>query len=55
VFNNRLNPLKEKAHGEVLIGTRQGWYEFNEPMLRGLCRLRALTKFGLDLGREYYK
>lgn len=54
-FNNRLNPLKDKAHGEVLVGTRQGWYEFNEPMLRGLCRLRAMSKYNLDLGREYYK
>jgi hypothetical protein len=54
-FNNRLNPLKEKAHGEVLVGSRQGWYEFNEPMLRGLCRLRAIAKHNLDLGKEYYK
>lgn len=54
MFNNRLNPLKDKAHGEVLVGTRQGWYEFNEPMLRGLCRLRAMAKYGLSLGKEYY-
>jgi uncharacterized protein len=53
-FNNRLNPLKDKAHGEVLVGTRQGWYEFREPMLRGLCRLRAMAKHKLNLGKEYY-
>lgn len=53
-FNNRLNPLKQKSHGEVLLGSKNGWYEFREPMLRGLCRLRAMEKFNIDIGKEYY-
>lgn len=40
-FNQRLNALKRKSHGEVLVGNRQGWYHFRESMLRGYARLRA--------------
>ena len=29
------------SHGQVLIGTRQGWYKFRESMLRGYARLKA--------------
>jgi Cdc6-like AAA superfamily ATPase len=52
-FNNRLNTLKQAAHGEILIGSRTGWYEFREPMVRGYCRLRAEEQ-GVQLGRDYY-
>lgn len=52
-FNNRLNALKTKAHGSVLVGTRQGWYHFREPIVRGYCRLRAAIK-GIHLGREHH-
>jgi uncharacterized protein len=38
-FNNRMGRLKTEAHGSVLQGTRQGWYRFANPMLRGYCRL----------------
>ncbi|SDB74440.1 AAA family ATPase [Belnapia rosea] len=40
-FNQRLNALKTPSHGQVLIGTRQGWYRFRESMLRGYARLKA--------------
>ena len=47
-FNQRLNSLKRPAHGEVLIGSRQGWYRFRESMLRGYARLRAEQE-GIEL------
>ena len=40
-FNTRLNALKKETHGSILIGTRQGWYSFNENVVRGYVRLRA--------------
>lgn len=40
-FNNRMNRLKGEAHGCILIGSRQGWYEFAEKMIRGYVRLKA--------------
>ena len=40
-FNQRLNSLKQRSHGCILTGTRQGWYEFTEKMIRGYVRLRA--------------
>lgn len=40
-FNQRINSLKKPTHDEVLTGSRQGWYEFTEKMLRGYVRLRA--------------
>ncbi len=40
-FNQRLNALKKESHASILIGTRQGWYEFREKMLRGYVRLKA--------------
>lgn len=40
-FNQRLNAFKGPSHGQVLIGTRQGWYRFRESMLRGYARLKA--------------
>jgi hypothetical protein len=36
-FNQRMNSLKRS----VLKANRQGWYEFNENILRGYVRLRA--------------
>jgi hypothetical protein len=29
-FTQRINALKRPAHGSILKGSRQGWYEFNE-------------------------
>jgi hypothetical protein len=40
-YNNRMNRLKSEAHGCILTGTRQGWYEFSEKMIRGYVRLKA--------------
>jgi len=40
-FNQRLNSLKQPSHASILSGTRQGWYEFAEKMIRGYVRLRA--------------
>ena len=51
-FNHRLNALKGESHGQVLSGTRTGWYEFSEPMVRGYCRLKA-EEGGFHLGLEY--
>lgn len=52
-FNNRINALKAETHGSILKGSRQGWYEFREPVLRGYCRLRAQQR-NVILDREHY-
>ncbi len=54
LFNNRLQALKRNSHGEVLQSDRRGWYYFEQPMLRGYCRLVAAKKTGIELGREYH-
>lgn len=51
-FNQRINALKGKAHGEILDGTRQGWYSFREPVMRGYVRLRAEAA-GVELGADH--
>jgi hypothetical protein len=51
-FNNRMSYLKNKTHGEILIGSRQGWYELREPILRGYIRLRAEHE-GIELAKEH--
>lgn len=52
-FNQRLNSLKKDTHGSILIGTRQGWYSFNENVVRGYVRLRAeQSGVSLDIYRE---
>jgi uncharacterized protein len=40
-FNGRINRLKTPAHGRILIGTRAGWYEFRENIVRGYVRIKA--------------
>ncbi|WP_224826425.1 ATP-binding protein [Cognatishimia sp. MH4019] len=47
-FNQRINALKRDSHGSILTGTRAGWYEFSETMIRGYVRLRA-EQNGVDL------
>ena len=47
-FNGRINRLKTTAHGSILIGTRAGWYEFRENIVRGYVRLTA-EKAGVPL------
>ena len=51
-FNQRMNALKQVSHGEVLHGSRQGWYELREPILRGYIRLRAEME-GMELAQEH--
>ncbi|MGK7754376.1 MULTISPECIES: AAA family ATPase [unclassified Roseovarius] len=47
-FNQRLNSLKKTSHAAILTGSRAGWYEFTEKMVRGYVRLRAETA-GVEL------
>lgn len=51
-FNQRMNALKNSSHGSILIGSRQGWYELAEPILRGYIRLRAEHE-GIELAKEH--
>lgn len=51
-FNARMNALKRSSHGEILLGTRQGWYELREPILRGYIRLRA-EREGVALAQDH--
>src|SRR3984893_15784674 len=37
-FYGRMNRMKEKSVGSILIGNRTGWYEFREKMMRGYAR-----------------
>ncbi|MDB4224955.1 ATP-binding protein, partial [Granulosicoccus sp.] len=50
-FNTRLNALKKDSHANILIGTRTGWYRFNENVIRGYVRLRAMQQ-GVELGLD---
>ncbi|HEY1943733.1 MAG TPA: ATP-binding protein [Roseiarcus sp.] len=40
-FNQRINALKQPSHGSILMGSRTGWYEFREKVIRGYVRLKA--------------
>jgi hypothetical protein len=51
-FNNRINSMKNETHGSILIGTRSGWYEFREKMMRGFARLKA-AEAGVELEAEH--
>lgn len=51
-LNQRLNAIKRPSHGSILTGTRQGWYEFTEKMIRGYVRLRA-EQVGLVLEADH--
>jgi uncharacterized protein len=53
-LRNSLNSLTKKSHGAVLHRHAVGWYEFEDPMLRGYCRLRA-EQIGLELGDHNFK
>lgn len=55
-FTQRINALKRPTHGSILKGSRQGWYEFSEPVMRGYVRLRAEARniqLGADHASEY--
>ena len=51
-FNARINMLKRSTHGAILKANRQGWYAFNENILRGYVRLRAEEQ-GVQLDAEH--
>ncbi len=51
-YDARMNRLKREEYGAIVIGTRQGWYQFREPIMRGYCRLQAQLR-GLELGVDY--
>jgi len=40
-YNSQMNRLKASSHGHILTGSRAGWYEFTEKMIRGYVRLKA--------------
>jgi hypothetical protein len=52
IFNQRMNSLKRVNHAGILKANRQGWYEFNEAVVRGYVRLRA-EEHGVALGNEH--
>lgn len=55
-FTQRINALKRPTHGSILKGSRQGWYEFREPVMRGYVRLQAEAQdveLGADHAYEY--
>ena len=37
----RLNALKSKMCGKILVSPQRSWFEFGESMVRGYVRLRA--------------
>jgi hypothetical protein len=47
-FNQKMNSLKKASAGEILKGSRAGWYEFSENIVRGYVRLRAAQQ-GIEL------
>jgi hypothetical protein len=47
-----MNRMKESSLGAILVGTRTGWYEFREKMMRGYARMRA-TQQGVALEAEH--
>lgn len=53
-LRNSLNSLTKPSHGSVLLRFATGWYEFEDPMLRGYCRLKA-EHVGLELGDHNFR
>ncbi|TWB15194.1 AAA ATPase-like protein [Nitrospirillum bahiense] len=51
-FYSRMNQMKTEARDSILIGTRSGWYEFREKMMRGYARMRA-TQERVELDVEH--
>ena len=54
LFYQRLNTLKKPAHGNIVLGNRQGWYGFRENIMRGYVRLRA-EREGVRIGLDHVK
>jgi len=51
-FNAKINNLKQTSHAEILVGSRSGWYEYREKIVRGYARLRAMQS-AVQLEREH--
>jgi KaiC/GvpD/RAD55 family RecA-like ATPase len=51
-FNSHMNEMKKPASGSILKGSRAGWYEYTEKVVRGYARLRAM-QHGILLEREH--
>lgn len=51
-FNNYMNSLKKESYGSILEGSRSGWYEFSNKVVRGYARLKALQSC-ITLEREH--
>jgi Cdc6-like AAA superfamily ATPase len=51
-FIGRINNLKQEAYAGILRGTRAGWYEYREKIVRGYARLRA-AQSNIQLEREH--
>lgn len=54
LFYQRLNRLKKDNHGNIVIGSRTGWYGFKENVVRGYVRLRA-ERAGIEIGIDHIK
>ncbi|MBY0225666.1 MAG: ATP-binding protein [Hyphomicrobium sp.] len=52
-FYQRMNALKRASHGQILIGSKTGWYRFRENWMRGYVRLKAEQK-GVALGIDHH-
>jgi hypothetical protein len=52
-FYQRMNRLKTRQHGEILLGTTAGWYRFRENWMRGYVRLKA-EEAGVSLGIDHH-
>jgi hypothetical protein len=46
-----MNRLKLEPYAEILRGSRAGWYEYREKIVRGYARLRA-AQSNIQLERE---
>lgn len=51
-FNARMHRLKQNSSDFILTGTRAGWYEFTEKMIRGYVRLKA-EQAGVPLNPDH--
>ncbi|RYZ82083.1 MAG: hypothetical protein EOP04_22755 [Proteobacteria bacterium] len=53
-YSKVLNKFKTPSHGTVLVSDRRSWFRFRISMLRGYCRMIALSR-KVDVGVEYLR
>jgi hypothetical protein len=53
VFRRRLYQLCDDAHGAIIIRDQNGWFHFDENVVRGYVRLQA-QKANIELGRDHF-